>query len=94
MVHLTLFFNYIFSFNCADRVNRVIKTIETLEIVAEKVKVIANDIAWELPDHGERKNVVLLIEKIAKDIVKDAHTMETIIGKVIIIIINFPSNLR
>lgn len=66
---------------------------EVLEKMAKRVVVIADDIAKKLPENGKLKDAVLLISKIAKEIAKDAHIVDTVIEEVIIITIIFEVNI-
>ncbi|XP_073127817.1 uncharacterized protein [Henckelia pumila] len=64
-----------------DTVEIVEEIAEVVEKVAEVVDKVAVDISGDLPDGGKLKKVVVIVEEVAEETAKDAHTVEDAIKK-------------
>ena len=73
-----------------DEVDTVVNTVETaaeaVEKVAEEVAHVAEEVANSLPEGGTMQNIVCnIIANVAEETAKDAHAVDQLIEKVIII---------
>ena len=73
-------------FECVDRVDMVMNTVEAVaevvETVAHKVEDVADGIADSLPEDGKLKAAFEAVEAIAKETARDAHMVDQLIEKV------------
>lgn len=71
---------------CADEVEIVVEDAEIIaevvEKVAEQVEEIADLLDNKLPEGGNLKNAVDVVENVAKQVVKDANIAQHILTKV------------